>query len=142
LISVDATAFVIMALVFALVLVLKSLFFEPLARTMEARNERIDRAARAWDEAQKTIRAASAEVAAAVTAARNEGYGHLDRARTEALAAARAELDSSRDEAQKQLSEAKRQLAEVSDGAVRELEAQAEAMARSLAGRILGRDVA
>jgi len=142
LISVDATALVIMALVFALVLVLKSLFFEPLARTMEIRKERIDRAAQAWDDAQRTIRAAAAEVTGAVTAARNEGYGLLDRARTEALAKARAELESSREKAQNQLNEAKRELAASSDRAVRELEGQADALARSLASRILGRDVA
>jgi F0F1-type ATP synthase membrane subunit b/b' len=142
LISVDATAFVIMALVFALVLVLKSLFFEPLARTMETRTERMERAARAWDDAQKTIRAASSEVTAAVTAARNEGYGLLDRARADAMAKARAELDSSRDEAQNQLNQAKKELSEASDRAVRELESQADALARSLASRILGRDVA
>jgi F0F1-type ATP synthase membrane subunit b/b' len=131
-----------MALVFALVLVLKTLFFEPLARAMETRTERIERAARAWDDAQKTIRAASAEVAAAVTAARNEGYGLLDRARTDALAKARAVLDSSRDEAQKRVTDAKKELAEASDRAVRELEGQAETLARALASRILGRDVA
>ncbi len=131
-----------MALVFALVLVLKSHFFEPLARTIEIRKERIDRAARAWDDAQQTIRDAAAEVTAAVTSARNEGYGLLDRARTEALAKARTELESSRDEAQTQLNEAKKQLAEASDRAVAELEGQADALARSLASRILGRDVA
>jgi F0F1-type ATP synthase membrane subunit b/b' len=142
LISVDATALVIMALVFALVLLLKSLFFEPLARTMEARQDRIDRAARAWDDAQSTIRAASAEVAAAVSAARNEGYVLLDRARAEALAKARTELDTSREEVQKRLNGAKKELAEASSRAVRELEGQAETLARSLASRILGREVA
>jgi len=131
-----------MALVFALVLVLRNLFFEPLARTMETRQERIDRAARAWDDAQKTIRTASSEVTAAVTAARNEGYGLLDRARAEAMTRARADLDLSREDAQKQLGEAKKELAEASDRAVRELEVQAETLARSLASRILGRDVA
>jgi F0F1-type ATP synthase membrane subunit b/b' len=142
LISVDATALVIMVLVFALVLVLKSLLFEPLARTIATRKERIDGAARAWDEAQKTILAASAEVTAAVTTARNDGYGLLDSARTEALAKARAELDSNRDEAQNRLNQARKELAEASDRAVRELEGQADALARSLASRILGRDVA
>jgi len=142
LISVDATAFVIMALVFALVLVLKSLFFEPLARTMETRKERIERAAHAWNEAQKTIRAAAAEVTGAVTAARNEGYGLLDRARTEAQSNARVKLDSSREEAQNVRNDAKRELTEASDRAVRELEGQADALARSIASRILGRDVA
>jgi len=142
LISVDATALVIMALVFALVLVLKNLFFEPLARTIETRKERIDRAARAWNEAQETIRSAAAEVAGAVTAARNEGYGLLDRARSEAMAKARAELDSSREEAQSQVRDGKKQLAEASERAVFELEGQADGLARSLAGRILGREVA
>lgn len=141
-ISVDATALVIMALVFALVLVLKSLFFEPLARTMETRQERIDRAARAWDDAQKTIRAAAAEVTAAVTATRSEGYGLLDRSRAEALARARTDLGTSREDAQKQLGEAKKELAEATGRAVAELEVQAESLARSLATRILGRDVA
>jgi F0F1-type ATP synthase membrane subunit b/b' len=51
-------------------------------------------------------------------------------------------LDSSRDEAQNQVNDAKKELAEASDRAVRELEGQAEALARSLASRILGRDVA
>jgi len=131
-----------MALVFALVLVLKNLFFEPLARTIETRKERIDRAARAWNEAQETIRSAAAEVAGAVTAARNEGYGLLDRARSEAMAKARAELDSSREEAQSQVRDGKKQLAEASERAVFELEGQADGLARSLAGRILGREVA
>ncbi len=131
-----------MALVFALVLVLKNLFFEPLARTIETRKERIDRAARAWDEAQETIRSAVFEVTGAVTAARNEGYGLLDRARTEATAKARAELDSSREEAQRQVRDGKKQLAEASDRAVSELEGQVDGLARSLAARILGRDVA
>jgi F0F1-type ATP synthase membrane subunit b/b' len=131
-----------MALVFALVLVMKTLFFEPLARTMEARQERIDKAARAWDEAQGGIRSATAEVTAAVTATRNEGYVELDRARTEALVKARATLDSSREKTQSELNEAKRELAEASDRAVRELEGQADSLARSLASRILGRDVA
>jgi F-type H+-transporting ATPase subunit b len=142
LISVDATAFVIMALVFLLVLVMKSLFFEPLARTMEAREARIERAARAWDEAQSTIRAAAAEVTAAVGSARNEGYGLLEQARAEAQTRARADLDRSREEAQKQLEAAKKDLADSAARAVRDLEGQAEALARSLASRILGREVA
>ncbi len=131
-----------MALVFALVLVLKTLFFEPLARAMETRKERVDRAAQAWDEAQKTIRSATADVASAVAAARSEGYGLLDRARTEAVTKARAELESIRTATQAQLSDAKKQLVDASDRAVRELEGQADALARSLASRILGRDVA
>ncbi len=131
-----------MALVFALVLAMKTLFFEPLARTMETRQARMERAARAWEEAQSGIRSASAEVMAAVTKVRNEGYGELDRTRTEALAKARAELDAGREKTQSELDAAKREIGEASARAVRELESQADGLARSLASRILGRDVA
>ena len=104
--------------------------------------DRVDRAASAWEDAQKTIRAAAGEVAAAVGAARNEGYGLLDRARTEAQAKSRAELDAARAATQAQLTDAKKELSEASDRAVSELEGQADSMARALASRILGRDVA
>jgi F-type H+-transporting ATPase subunit b len=142
LISVDATALIITALVFALVLALKNLFFEPLAQAMESRKERIDRAESAWGDAQKTIEAASTRVSAAVTAARNEGYGLLDRERAEAQTNARAGVERHRDEAQREVAEAKRRLEEEGERAVRELEGEADALARSLASRILGREVA
>ena len=40
----------LIAVVFALVLVLKNLFFEPLATAMETRQGKIDRAATAWED--------------------------------------------------------------------------------------------
>lgn len=141
-ISVDATALIIMALVFALVLVLKNLFFEPLAQAMEARQERIDRADHAWSSAQKTIEEARNRVSGAVGAARNEGYGILDETRAEAQTKARAELERHRAEAHEQIVEAKKRLQEETARAVRELESQADTLASSLASRILGRDVA
>jgi F-type H+-transporting ATPase subunit b len=141
LISVDLTAFVIMALVFALVLALKHLFFEPLAQAMETREARVSRAEGAWDDAQKTIRDANQQVTAAVQSARNEGYVLLDEARAGAQAKARAGVDESRDEAQRQIAEARARLQAETDGALKSLEAQAEALAASLAGRILGRNV-
>lgn len=131
-----------MALVFALVLVLKSLFFEPLAQAMETRQERLDRAENAWSDAQKTIEEASNRVGAAVTAARNEGYGILDKTRAEAQSKARADVEQQRDEAHRQIAEAKKRLQEEAERAVQELEGQAETLAASLASRILGRDVA
>jgi F0F1-type ATP synthase membrane subunit b/b' len=77
-----------------------------------------------------------------VSGARNEGYALLDRARAEAQARARADLDRSREEAQRQLEEGKKELADAAARAVRDLEGQAEALARPLASRILGREVA
>lgn len=141
-ISVDATAFIILVLVFALVLVLKNLFFEPLAQAIETREARLERARNAWGDAEREIDEARARVAGAVQSARNEGYELLDQARGEAQTTARAEVDSSRSEAQEQIAEARQQLAEETDRAVRQLESEANALAASIATRILGRDVA
>jgi F-type H+-transporting ATPase subunit b len=142
LISVDATALIIMALVFVLVLALKNLFFEPLALAMETRQARIDRAENAWGDAQKTIADAGSQVSAAVAAARNEGYGLLDQTRADAQSQARSELERRRDEAHRQITDARNRLEEETERAVRELESQSNVLAASLASRILGRDLA
>ncbi len=141
-ISIDVTSLIISALVFGLVLVLKNAFFEPLAQAMETRQDRIDRAATAWDDAQKTIDDARADVLAAVQAARNDGYRLLDEARTEAQQKARAELDEGRDAAQKQIADAIKRLSDETDQAVQKLERDADALASQIASRILGREVA
>ncbi len=140
-ISVDITALIICALVFALVFVLKNFFFEPLAQAMETRQASIDRAASAWDDAQKTIDKARADVAAAVQMARNDGYQWLGDARSGAQAQAKASLDERRVETQKQISEARQRLSDETDGAVRSLERDARGLASQIAGKILGRDL-
>ena len=141
-ISIDVTALVISALVIGLVFVLKNTFFEPLAQAMERRQDRIDRAATAWDDAQKTIDEARAEVAAAVEATRNEGYRLLDDVRTEAQQKTRSELDEGRGAAQKQIAEARKRLSDETDKAVQKLERDAKALASQIASRLLGREVA
>ena len=141
-ISIDATALIISALVFGLVFVLKNAFFEPLAQAMETRQGRIDRAATAWDDAQKTIEDARIEVAAAVQETRNDGYKLLDEARTEAQQKARTELDVGRDASQQQIAEAMKSLSGETDKAVQQLEQDADALAAQIATRILGREVA
>jgi ATP synthase F0 subunit b len=142
LISVDATAFIILALVFALVLVLKNLFFEPLATAIETREGRIERAANAWGDAEREIAEARARVSSAVQSTRNEGYTLLDDARGEAQSKARAEIDASRSEAQQQIADARAELAQETERAVAKLESEANALAAGIASRILGRDVA
>ena len=141
-ISIDVTALIISALVFGLVFVLKNAFFEPLAQAMETRQDRIDRAATAWDDAHKTIDEARDRVAAAVQDTRNEGYQLLDDARTDAQQKARAELDEGRDAAQQQIAAAKKSLSEETDKAVGKLERDANEIAAQIASRILGREVA
>ncbi len=141
-ISVDVTALIICALVFALVLVLKNFFFEPLAQAMETRQASVDSAASAWDDAQQTIDKARADVAAAVQSARNEGYQWLDDARSDAQVKARASSDDVRAETQKLIIEARQRLSDETDKAVISLERDAQALASQIAGKVLGRDVA
>jgi F0F1-type ATP synthase membrane subunit b/b' len=142
LLSVDATAFVILAIVFALVFVLKNHLFEPLARAMETRKATLERAANAWTDAEQTIDGARRRLDEAVKQTRNEGYEQLDKTRGEAQKKARAELDDSRETAQQQIADAQRRLKEETDRAVKSLETEADGLARSIASRILGRDVA
>ena len=140
-ISVDFTALIICALVFALVFVLKNFFFEPLAQAMETRQASVDRAASAWDDAQKTIDKARTDVAAAVQMARNEGYQWLDEARSGAQAKVKTSLDEQRGATQKQIAEARQQLSNETDEAVLSLERDAHLLASQIASKILGRDL-
>ena len=140
-ISVDFTALIICALVFALVLVLKNFFFEPLAQAMETRQANIDRAASAWDDAHKTIDKARADVAAAVQMARNDGYQRLDEARSGAQAKVKISLDEQRGATQKQIVEARQRLSDETDEAVFSLERDAHVLASQIASKILARDL-
>ncbi len=140
-ISIDFTALIICALVFALVFVLKNFFFEPLAQAMETRQASVDRAASAWDDAQKTIDKARTDVAAAVQMARNEGYQWLDEARSGAQAKVKTSLDEQRGATQKQIAEARQQLSNETDEAVLSLERDAHLLASQIASKILGRDL-
>ena len=140
-ISIDFTALIICALVFALVFVLKNFFFEPLAQAMETRQASVDRAASAWDDAQKTIDKARTDVAAAVQMSRNEGYQWLDEARSGAQAKVKTSLDEQRGATQKQIAEARQQLSNETDEAVLSLERDAHLLASQIASKILGRDL-
>jgi F0F1-type ATP synthase membrane subunit b/b' len=141
LISIDATALIISALVFGLVFVLKNAFFEPLANAMETRQDRVERAASAWDDAQQTIANSRAEVDAAVQETRNVGYRLLDEARSGAQQETRTELDAGRTTAHQQIVDAKKRLSDEADQAVLKLESDAETLASQIASRILGREV-
>ena len=140
-ISVDFTALIICALVFALVLVLKNFFFEPLAQAIDTRQANIDRAASAWDDAQKTIHKARADVAAAVQMARHDGYQWLDEARSGAQAKVKTSLDEQRGATQKQIVEARQRLSDETDEAVLSLERDAQVLASQIASKILGREL-
>lgn len=140
-ISVDATALVILALVFVLVLILKNVFFEPIAQAIEERERRVTQAQKEWDDASRSIAQADSRIAEAVQSARNEGYTLLDSTRGEATDKARAEVDVERTAAQEKIHQAVQELSHQTDRALNDLEARADALAAEIATKLLGREV-
>lgn len=141
-ISVDLTALVICALVFGLVFVLRNTFFEPLARAIETRQQKISSAANASADADRALENARTTVSAAVQSTRNDGYVLLDQARADAQQTTLGELDAHRQDAQRQLADARDELRNETARAVASLESESQTLAAQIAGRILGREIA
>lgn len=141
-ISVDTTALFIFALVFGLVFVLKNHFFEPLASAMETRRNQVDEARALSEDGGEVLAEAQTKIDRAVEAARNQGYQLLDEARSGAQAKARATIEAGRDKANQQIADARAQLRRDADQAVKDLEGRAKELAKQIAGRILGRQLA
>jgi F-type H+-transporting ATPase subunit b len=142
LISVDLSALIIVALVFSLVLVLGRLFWEPLAQAMETRQGRIEGAERIRAETAKVVADTLATHREAVSRARTEGYGSLDRARAEAHSEAHSEVGAEREKTLAEIERARDSIREQGDRALKSLEAEADRLASEIASRILGRNVA
>lgn len=141
-ISVDASALVIMALVFALVLILGRLFFEPLAQAMESRRRQIVGARELWDGTAQAIEEIEATRRDAIQQARVSGYERLDAARAEAQAGSQRRLDEERRRLRQEIENARSKLRGQGEQAVRDLETQADRLAAEIASRVLGREVA
>ena len=135
----DFTALIVSAIVVCLTLVLKTQFFEPLARAMEARAAGIGDARRMRELAQTGVAAADARVAQAIAGVRDDGYREMDRIRREASERAEATLHAARAQAAKTLAAGKASLREQTTRAASELEATAASLAADLAARILRR---
>lgn len=135
----DVTALIVSAIVVCLTLILKRQFFEPLARAMEARDERIGSARQAREQAEVEVTTAEAQVAAAIAAVREDGYREMDRIRRLAGERAEATLLTAREEAAATLDAGREALREQTARAASELEAAAESLASDLTARILRR---
>ena len=141
-IEVNFSALVVLLLVFALVLVLERLFFEPLARAMDTRRERSESAERLWSEASSEVEVALAKVREATARARGQGYQELDGVRGEAQAERARRVESERQAALAEIARARQSLSEQGERAVKELEREADRLAVEIASRLLERPVA
>jgi len=142
LIDIDYTVFVQFALFLVMFLVANAFLFQPYLALRQRRKDGID-GARAEAErmsAQADAKLADYEkqLAKARTRANEEGR----KVRSEAAAHEKSVTDQSRAEAQKALDEATKTMRAETDAARLQLLPQASAIARQLASKLLGREVA
>jgi F-type H+-transporting ATPase subunit b len=131
--SIDATALVIFALVWVLVIILTRVFFKPLSRILDKRQAQLNRdreeAARALEayerelqRVEEALKQAKAEAAALREKAEVEALREKSRMTAELQAESRAQLEKAREDLRRQVEQLKREL----DGRVAEIAAEIE----------------
>lgn len=135
----DLTALIVSVIVVALVLVLKSQFFEPLARVLEHRELERGAAREERRSAAETSRTARERTEEAVAGARRAGYAEMDRLRQEAGEEAGQRLEAARRSAQGMVAAGRVQLRDESARAEAELESEAQQLGAELTARVLPR---
>jgi F-type H+-transporting ATPase subunit b len=142
LIDIDYTVFVQFALFLILFALSNSLLFQPYLRLRERRKQGIEgaraEAERMSAQADAKLADYETQLARARAAANDEGR----KVRAEAAAHEKQVTDASRAQAQKALDEATAKMRAETDAARLQLLPQANALARQLATKLLGREVA
>lgn len=141
-IDIDSTVFVQFGLFFILLLVANKLLFQPYLKLRERRKEGID-GARA--EAERTTAQADSKLAdyeKQLATARNRANEEGRKVRAEAAANEKATTDSARASAQKSIDEATAKMRAEAEAARLQLLPQANAIAKQIASKLLGREVA
>jgi len=142
LIDIDWTVAVQFGLFLLLFFVSNKLLFQPYLRLRERRKEGID-GARA--EAERMTAQADAKLAdyeKHLAAAKNRANEEGRKVRTEAAAHEKDVTDKARAEAQKSIDEATAKMRQETDAARLQLLPQANQLARQIASKLLGREVA
>lgn len=142
LIDIDYTVFVQFALFLILYAVANAFLFKPYLRLRQRRKDGIEgaraEAERTSAQADAKLADYEAQLAKARAAANEEGR----KVRAEAAANEKAVTDASRAEAQKAIDEATAKMRAETDAARLQLMPQASTLARQLATKLLGREVA
>jgi len=136
--SINATALVVFAVVWILVLVLTRIFFKPILRILDERSKRIAKDKAAADEALKAyeedlrrieegLKEARAAAAAIRTAAETEALKEKSRLVREVQAEGRAEVEKAKEELVREIETLKK-----------ELDARTAEIAETIEKRILG----
>ncbi len=142
LIDLDGTVFLQFGLFVLMLIVLSRFMFKPYLKTRQLRHDAIEgareKAAKMDVEAQKTV----ADYEAKLATAKQKGGDARASLRAEAGERERAIIGAARDEANRATEAAKGRLATEAAEAKKQLDAQASALARQMASKVLGREVA
>ena len=141
-IDIDSTVFVQFGLFLLLLVVANKLLFQPYLKLRERRKEGID-GARA--EAERTTAQADSKLAdyeKQLATARNRANEEGRKVRAEAAANEKATTDTARASAQKTIDEAMAKMRAEAEAARLQLLPQANAIAKQIASKLLGREVA
>lgn len=142
LIDLDGTVFVQFALFLVVFVIANKLLFQPYLRLRERRKAGIDGAR---DEAERMTAQADAKLTdyeKQLTGARARANDEGRKVRAEATAHEKSVTDATRAETQKALDEATAKMRAETDAARLQLLPQANALARQIASKLLGREVA
>ena len=140
-IDLDATLVVQMGLFFVALLVLHTLIFKPLLKVFEAREEAIDGAKDAARQFEADAAGAGTEFEEKMRSIRVKAGEERDRLRAEGAKLEAGILASVQTETQKQMADAETQLESEGNKLRRELQAQVPVLARTIAGKLLQREV-
>jgi F-type H+-transporting ATPase subunit b len=140
-VDVDASFLVQLVLFVVLTLVLKPLLFDPMLKLFEERERRTDGAKKRARETDEKSASALTKYEAGMTKARTAGAAERERARAEGIKREQEILAAVRAATSKAV-DAGKQKAHAEAAKVRAaLQADAQALARDLATRVLGREV-
>jgi F-type H+-transporting ATPase subunit b len=140
-VDVDLTFLVQLALVVALMLILKPILFEPMLRLFEEREKRTLGAKAQARKIDEKSASALSKYESEMAGARAAGNTEREKIRAEGLKREQEILSSTRAAMAKALDEGKRTAQTDAERARTALKRDAEAMARELANRVLGREV-
>ena len=129
-------------LVLVLSVVLNRLLFRPVMGVLDERQRRLDAAAELQQRSLATLEERTREHSDRIAAARRDAFARLESARAEADALKREQLEDAKKMAAGSLGIARETITKTARKAEHELRASAAAMGRSIASRILGREVA
>ena len=142
LIDVDGTLLLQFVLFLIMLIVLSRFLFKPYLKVRDERAKGIEGAKHEAHDMEHRADKIVADYDARLTRTKQRGAEERARLRSEAAAFERQVLGAARDEAGKALEEARAQITKQATAAKAQLEAQSAALAKQMAKKILGREVA